>query len=81
MSSSINFPFARDVVYLIAEIRAFQQALGRGYGEDPDLGIKVRGRQFPWAKLWDEELLPIFLFSSQQQLPDDATFHARGSSG
>jgi hypothetical protein len=74
MTFSLSFPFVRDVIYPTAAIRDFQKALGRGYSEDPDLSIKTRGRKFPWAKLWDEELLPIFLFASQQQLPADAKF-------
>jgi hypothetical protein len=77
MGLPISFPFERDKLYPIGELRAFQTQLSQTRQQDPVLSANIRAGKLPWAKLCCEELVPIMLFADHNRLPDDAEFRIK----
>jgi hypothetical protein len=77
MGLPISFPFERDRLYPIGELRAFQTQLSQTRRQDPVLNAKIRAGKPPWAKLCCEELFPIMLFADHNRPPDDAEFRIK----
>ena len=55
MGLPISFPFERDKLYPIGELRAFQTQLSQTRRKDPVLSANIRAGKLPWAKLCCEE--------------------------
>jgi hypothetical protein len=70
----VTFPFVRDHFYPIAELRAFESELRDARQGDRHLTEAIRARKLTWAKLWTEELFPLWLYASHDRLPDDDEF-------
>jgi putative transcriptional regulator len=71
---AVAFPFVRDRFYPIAELRAFEAELRIARQGDRDLTEAIRGRKLTWAKLWTEELFPLWLYANHDRLPDEDEF-------
>jgi hypothetical protein len=71
---AVDFPFVRDRFYPIGELRAFETELRDARQGDLDLTEAIRGRKLRWAKLWTEELFPLWLYANHHRLLDEAEF-------
>ena len=71
---AVGFPFVRDRLYRIGELRAFETQLRGARQGDCDLTEAIRGRKLKWAKLWTEEMFPFWLYANQSRLRDDDEF-------
>jgi hypothetical protein len=74
MGGTVSFPFERDTVYSIGELRAFQTKLSDARRQDPAFSDEIRAGKLPWAKLCCEELFPIILFADHNRLLDRHEF-------
>ena len=70
----MRFPFSRERSYLVGELRTFEAELRVARQADPELSRSIRGHKLPWAKLWTEEMLPLWLYAGHSSLPDDDEF-------
>ncbi len=74
MHRIVNFPFIRDRFYSIRELRTFETELRAARQNNPDFSADVRARKLPWAKLWTEELFPVWLYANHSQKSDQEEF-------
>ena len=71
---TVNFPFIRDRFYPVGELRTFETELRGARQDDRNLTEAIRGRKLKWAKLWTEELFPLWLFAKHNRVPDEDEF-------
>ena len=70
----IEFPFERDRDYSFAELRTFLSELRVNRQNDPAFSAEVRCNRVPWAKVYNEEIVPIALLADQKGLRETDTF-------
>jgi len=80
VSATIEFPFERDRLYLIRELRAFEAALLAARQRDQELSKMLRdpaGSAPKWMRLRNKELVPLKLFADHIGASDDDQFALR----
>jgi len=74
METAVHFPFVRDRKHSIGELRAFEAELLTARQRDQAFSAVLRTNQMPWAKVRNEELLPIKLFADHTGMDDEERF-------
>lgn len=74
METVVHFPFVRDAVHSIGELRAFEAGLLTARQGDQTFSAVLRTNQIPWAKVRNEELLPIKFFADHTGTDDTELF-------
>jgi hypothetical protein len=72
--AQIEFPFVRSQAYPFGELRAFARALLTTRQCDQAFSAELRANRICWAKVWNEELVPISLVADQKGYADTDSF-------
>ncbi|HJW42626.1 MAG TPA: hypothetical protein VJ476_15530 [Rhizomicrobium sp.] len=72
--TKLEFPFVRDQYYSIGALRAFELELATYRQRDQEFSGELRSNRLPWAKAWNEELVPIALMANQKCYADRDAF-------
>jgi hypothetical protein len=70
----LDLPFFRDRSYPLSALRAFSSELASARRADQAFSGELRSNRLPWAKVWNEELVPIVLMADQKRYAGDDTF-------
>jgi hypothetical protein len=79
-TSAFEFPFQRDRLYPVRELRAFEAQLLVARQRDPEFSKLLRVPRGPapgWIRLRNKELVPLKLFADHTRISDDEQFLLR----